>query len=58
MAEHWDTSYPSVVSGKYTASCRTSHGPVRARIRAYGSSAHGFAARVKLERKVRTGASG
>jgi len=30
MAEHWDTSYPSVVSGKYTASCRTSHGSGRA----------------------------
>lgn len=45
MAEHWDTSYPPVVSGKYTASCRTSHRPVRARIRAYGSSTNSFAAR-------------
>ena len=37
---------------------RGSHRPVRARIRAYGSSNHGFAARTYVEREVRTGASG
>ena len=35
-----------------------SHRPVRARISAYGSSNHGFAARLKIERTVRTGARG
>ena len=35
-----------------------SHRPVRAHINAYGSSNHGFTARRKIEREVRTGASG
>jgi hypothetical protein len=53
MAEHWDTSYPSVVSSKYTASCRTSHGPVRARINASGSSTDSFAIPSRVPATIR-----
>ena len=37
---------------------RGSHRPVRARVRAYGSSNHGFAACLQIERTLRTRASG
>ncbi len=44
--------------GPGTLPSQGSHRPVRAGITAYGSSHHGFAACLRVERTVRTGASG